>query len=224
MKQHPKYENLLVGEDGRIYSKIKKKFLRPSVKPDTGYAVVYVYDIGKLQRVHRLVAETYLQNSEFYGQDVNHKDGNKQNNSVENLEWCTRSYNIIHAKELGLNKSRGETHFDAIYSEDQIREVCKLLEQGFRNQDIADMTGVHKDTVSDVRGGRRWKHVSRDYDLKRTPRNTRLSVEKVDAICKSFSEGATIQEVMDLFGVSEKIASNIYYRVTNKAVSCKFKW
>lgn len=224
MKQHPKYANLLVGEDGTVYSKIKNRILRPTVKPDTGYMVVYVHDAGKLQRVHRLVAETYLLESEFFGQDVNHKDGNKQNNHVDNLEWCTRSYNIIHAKEIGLNTSRGETHVDAIYTEEKIREVCSLIEQGFRNQDISDLTGVHKDTVSDVRIGRRWKHVSRDYKFKCTPRNTRMSVKKIEAICECFASGDTVEQVMEKFEISKKVASNIYYRKTNTAVSMNYKW
>lgn len=224
MKQHPKYQNLLVGEDGTIFSKITKRFLTPTIKNDSGYMVVYVSDVGKLQRVHRLVAETFLQDSQFFGLDVNHIDGVKTNNHVTNLEWCTRSHNIIHAKELGLNRSRGETHVDSIHTEAEIRVVCSYLEQGFRNQDISSMTGLSTGAISDIRIGRRWKHVSRDYKFTAVSRNTRLSVKKVEAICERFSQGASIEDVMKDFSVSYKVASNIYNRETNIAVSIKYKW
>lgn len=224
MKQHPKYQNLLVGEDGTIFSKITNRFLTPTIKNDTGYMIVYVHDAGKLQRVHRLVAETFLQGSPFFGLDVNHIDGVKTNNCVTNLEWCTRSHNIIHAKEIGLNKSRGETHVDAIHTEVKIREVCSYLEQGFRNQDISSMTGLSTGAISDIRIGRRWKHVSRDYKFTVVPRSTRLSVKKVEAICERFSLGASIGDVIRDFDISYKTASNIYNRETNTAVSIKYEW
>lgn len=53
-------------------------------------------------KVHRLVAETYIPNPFNYPQ-VNHIDGNKQNNNVDNLEWCNNSHNQLHAYAVGLN-------------------------------------------------------------------------------------------------------------------------
>lgn len=54
--------------------------------------------------VHRLVAETFIPNPNNYP-CVNHKDGNKHNNNVDNLEWCSYSYNTKHAIENGLMRS-----------------------------------------------------------------------------------------------------------------------
>lgn len=82
----------------------KEKVLKPTLN-DNGYYVVYLYKNKRRKtiRVHRLVAETFISNSKNKPQ-VNHKDGNKQNNGVENLEWCTNQDNVRHAVKNGLCK------------------------------------------------------------------------------------------------------------------------
>lgn len=59
---------------------------------------------GRKYCIHRLLAETFIENPDNL-KCVNHKDGNKLNNSLNNLEWCSHSYNNIHAFELGLKFS-----------------------------------------------------------------------------------------------------------------------
>ena len=65
--------------------------------------VLYQEGVSKTKLVHRLVAEAYLSNPENLPQ-VNHKDGNKLNNSVDNLEWCSLSEQRFHAYRIGLQK------------------------------------------------------------------------------------------------------------------------
>ena len=77
---------------GRVYSFYKRECLEPGeVK---GYLQVSLYKNGKrnIFNVHRLVALHFIPNSNNY-KEVNHKDENKQNNRVDNLEWCDRKYN-----------------------------------------------------------------------------------------------------------------------------------
>lgn len=71
---------------------------------ERGYCNVTLNVSGsrKVFRVHRLVAEHFIGSPDAWQTDVNHIDGNKKNNTVSNLEWCTRSENMIHAYKMGL--------------------------------------------------------------------------------------------------------------------------
>lgn len=88
--------------DGRVYSKYTKKFLAP-IKKTTGYYAVTLYNNGKGKPyfIHRLIAKVFISNPNNYP-DVNHKDEDKSNNAVSNLEWCTESYN----ETYGTKKNR----------------------------------------------------------------------------------------------------------------------
>lgn len=85
---------------------IQEKILKPKVDRK-GYLYVQLYKNGKSKmfKVHRLVAQTFIPNLRNKPQ-VNHKDGNKQNNFIDNLEWCTNTENQKHAWKIGLQKSR----------------------------------------------------------------------------------------------------------------------
>ena len=83
----------------------KGKTLAPVINKKTGYKTVSLWrnNIGSSKTIHRLVALTYLTNPNNLP-EVNHIDGNKLNNHVDNLEWVTRSENMIHAYAIGLAK------------------------------------------------------------------------------------------------------------------------
>lgn len=90
------FKGYLIFRDGRVYSKKTKKFLNKKIDR-YGYVQYHLKIDGKDKYIcaHRLVAMAYIDNDNGY-KCVNHKDGNKLNNSVENLEWCTYSYNSWH--------------------------------------------------------------------------------------------------------------------------------
>lgn len=103
MKQIKKYPDYYVTKEGLVFSSKTNKFLKFSYDKK-GYQRVGLY-IGncksKTIKVHRLVAETFIPNLKNKT-DVNHKDGNKSNNNISNLEWTTRSENMKHAFKTGL--------------------------------------------------------------------------------------------------------------------------
>lgn len=96
--------NYLINTNGDIKSKKTNKILTPG-KTTNGYYTVCLTKNGKCKSyyIHRLVANNLISNEKGY-KEINHKDGNKQNNRVDNLEWCDRSYNLKHAYDKGLKK------------------------------------------------------------------------------------------------------------------------
>lgn len=115
--------------------------------------------------VHRLVAIAFIPNPENKPQ-VNHIDGDKQNNCVKNLEWVTVSENNLHKYATGLTTARyGEDNKLSIYTTKSIKRVCKLLEQKVDVATISKKTGIPKKYISDIKYGKRWKHISSNYKL-----------------------------------------------------------
>lgn len=107
MKRVRGYEQLYsITTKGRVFSHYYKKYLRQFLN-EKGYVcvVLSIDSKPKKHKVHRLVAQTYLDNPENHP-EVNHIDGKKRNNHYSNLEWCTRRYNMKHAWENGLIKRK----------------------------------------------------------------------------------------------------------------------
>lgn len=96
------FNKYTIDEDGNIFSMYKKKYLKPW-KDTKGYLTVELRQNGEryYKKVHRLVAETFIPNPTNLP-EINHKDENKQNPSVYNLEWCTSKYN----SNYGTRKER----------------------------------------------------------------------------------------------------------------------
>lgn len=102
------FEEYGIDKSGNVYSFKNKKVLKPS-KNHKGYLQVCITINGKkiTKRIHRLVAETFIPREDGKEQ-VNHKDGNKTNNNIYNLEWCTNSENLKHAyRVLGIKNHGG---------------------------------------------------------------------------------------------------------------------
>ena len=92
------------------HNRVRKECMLKQFLNKFGYYFVSLSKDNKkiTQRVHRLVAKTFIPNPNNYP-EINHIDGNKKNNKVENLEWCSCQQNILHSFKLGLsNVPKGE--------------------------------------------------------------------------------------------------------------------
>lgn len=103
LKKVPGFNDYYVDEEGRVYS-IKIKELTPTKTQDGYYQYHFCENnIHKYPRAHRIIAQTFIPNPDNLPV-VNHKDGNKLNNEVSNLEWVTYSENSIHSVEILGNR------------------------------------------------------------------------------------------------------------------------
>lgn len=151
IKNFPKYE---VSSEGRIRNAITRRILKPGNNAK-GYLIVTLYRDGNpyTKKIHRLVANTFY-DGQFDGLEVNHIDGNKTNNFIGNLEWCTGSENINHAYKTGLRKPP------------RMKKV-KIIETGEIYDSMSDCARLIGGTVSgiyDCETGRQGSH--RGYHFK----------------------------------------------------------
>jgi hypothetical protein len=115
--------------------------------------------VGSHIKVHRLVAMAFHPNPNNLPQ-VNHIDGDKGNNHYLNLEWTDNSGNQRHAFDNGLqNDRRGEKHNLHKLKEEQVFQIRLLVQQGLGLKAIADMYGVSRHCVFDIKKGRSWTHI-----------------------------------------------------------------
>jgi hypothetical protein len=138
---------------------IKEKILKPLNRNKDGYMCVILKKNGtsKAMSIHRLVAIYFIPNENNLS-EVNHKDGNKKNYRVDNLEWVTPKQNINHAFKTGLNKgvSRpGEKNGNSRLNSSQVNEIIKLkgVYSGIK---ISKMFNVSKSTIYFIHSKKTW--------------------------------------------------------------------
>ena len=124
-----------------------------------GYLILRIGE--KTKAVHRLVAEVFLKQIEGLT-EVNHKDGDKKNNHVSNLEWCSRGQNIKHAYDNNLRSAKGENNARALTTEKVVREICVLIVEGVKPSKIRDM-GYCYSLVRQIKRKANWKYISEEY-------------------------------------------------------------
>ena len=119
-----------ISDDGKVYSKISNKILSTCLDK-YGYEKVRLISIDDkrhLYSVHRLVLENFNPIDNMNNLQVNHIDGNKLNNNLNNLEWVTGKENTLHAHKLGLCKPQyGEYNPCSKLKEYQVKEIIELL-------------------------------------------------------------------------------------------------
>ena len=165
----PGYEGRYsITADGEIWSHPKDyrgdakhsgKTLSIRLNRNSGYMVVNLSKDNKVKTelVHRLVAMTWVE-GRTEESVVNHKDGNKLNNSASNLEWVTTQANLNHAFATGLNKGPlGESNNMTKLTEKDVFWIRDSTE--ISRREIADLYGITRQTVDNIVNRKTWRHV-----------------------------------------------------------------
>ena len=152
-------ERTVIRSNGRTHF-IRERILKPA-KDNKGYLRVGLTLNGKLKtfKVHRLVAEAFIDNSLNLPQ-VNHINGIKDENSVLNLEWCTNQYNVQHAYDNNMiDVAKGEKHHNSKLTKARIEEAKGLYNTGkYSYNDLGVIYNVSKSAIMRAIKGQTWNH------------------------------------------------------------------
>lgn len=152
IKNFPGY---FISRDGEILSFLSGVILVKKVAINThGYPYTSLRNNGKTysRTVHRLVAETFLE-KDTARKHVNHKDGNKENSCVDNLEWCTPKENIDHLLNA-LKKKVGPKNLKL--DSKKILEIRDMLSKGITHKKISERFHVDESMISKINTGKAW--------------------------------------------------------------------
>lgn len=158
----PGYEDYEASPMGEIRNRLSQRILKQDESLPYLRVRLYKNVVAKTVLAHRMIALTFIPNP-LNLPDVNHKDGNKNNNRIENLEWCTRRHNMQHAYKMGLvNGRKGEKHHLAKLTENDVIEILQLHQMyGTKQRAMAREYGVNQSVIFAIIHNMNWKHIPR---------------------------------------------------------------
>lgn len=170
-KDIPGYEEYYqVSNMGRIKSfhgwRGKREYITNGHPNKDGYMKIDLRkknDKRQTKSIHTLVLNAFI--GIVPDKDCNHINGNKSDNRLENLEYCTKSENVFHTyNSLGrISPLRGEKHFKAKLSEKDVLEIKELYTSGnYSKREIAQMYKVTRENIHLIIIGKNWKHLKTD--------------------------------------------------------------
>lgn len=150
-KDIPDYEELYqISNFGRVKNFKRNKLI--TINNKQSYLKVILWKNNKMKNmlIHRILAIVFIKNPNNYP-CINHKDGNKLNNSLNNLEWVTHSMNNKHAYDTGLKVKEG------VFNEKDLINIKYMVNSGISQRKIANKLNVDRSTVQRVISGKTYK-------------------------------------------------------------------
>lgn len=155
--------HFLISSEGDLMNELTGKILKPEILRSGYYSVRVTLGSRNKKKhiiIHKAVAYTFLDNPHNY-KVINHKNGNKLKNNVDNLEWCTYSYNLYHAYDTNLfdkSKISGENNHASKLTWDDVKKIRERYVMGKDSQlKLAKEFGVSKPVIYGVIHNKIWK-------------------------------------------------------------------
>ena len=203
-----KHRNIKLFNEGKFINVTKLSLHADKLD---GYVRIKLYDKGRTytKKLHRVVLETFTDNLKNKP-EVNHLDGNKENNRLDNLEWCTRLENQKHAIENGLSNGTpsGDACRNSKLCRKQVIDICEMLQENIYTYDeIINIIGkpCSYDMITDIKRRKTWKEVSKDYTFPNQDESyykyKKINIEIANRICELLDTGEyTIKQILSIIG------------------------
>lgn len=179
---------------------------------------------SRQQRVHRMVALAWLENDDPINKiQVNHKDGNKFNNHVSNLEWVTPAQNQQHAVLTGL-KGKSESLYNSLLLDEQVHQICKLFMEGWTTKDVAEKFEIPRNVALTIRSGDSYLSVRSLYDIPVKSRED-FSEDTIRWICEQIQKGVAdnvIAKSSSNKRLSPAFVKKVRYKIRYQSISWEY--
>jgi len=144
--------NYDIDKNGNVINLKKNKLMNIHVSYN-GYK--YVSLPGKTHYIHRLLGIKFIPNP-LNLKEINHIDGNKLNNDLSNLEWCSSSDNTKHAYKIGLQSQKGENNARTNLKNLDIMKIKELSSKGTKQKELVNMFGINQSNISRIINSKTW--------------------------------------------------------------------
>lgn len=167
------YSHYRIYNNGRIYSEFINRYITPTEDSSKYLQNTLVDDNGnrKTMKTHRLVAMAFLPNPENLS-DINHKDFNRHNNNVDNLEWCTEKYNTQYTAKYNLVNNKESYMKMSPLTEEQVLLIPTLLNYGFSVKLISKLYKVGHITIRNIITNKTWRWLKLNFNRETFIRDT----------------------------------------------------
>lgn len=229
----------LISNYGRIYSLYSNTFIIPHENHSGYLQASLMTNTGRVfRKVHRLVLLSFNYFAGCEELQVNHKDGNKSNNCLWNLEWVTPKENIAHAVLNNLRSSKGENNPRSVLTEKDVKSIVSMVLEGLSTNDIANILGCSPSEIRSIINGSCWNSVltkeeislmknARCYMDDNTKHNICLYYQNNKGAFDSIKElciNALLSSNFEINDKSLRIAKRLYYRYQNPEITYLYNY
>lgn len=203
LEEFPLYE---IYENGTLISHTRSKPYEIKWNVDKhGYLRTKIFNVDRERKKvsqHRLVAMAFIPNP-YNKETVNHINGNKCDNRIENLEWMTQKENDRHARDVLGYDWVGEKHFSSQYSNEEIKKIIDKMNEGLTNKEIMNIfPNIENGVLHDIRKRKRWGEYIIDNSNLLVKGNRPINHYKILEIIDKINEGLSAPKISKETGVS----------------------
>lgn len=166
--------------------------VKPMYKNNKGYYCLSLYYKGKTYHplIHRLVAKAFIANPNEYKQ-VNHKDCNKENNTVSNLEWCNQRYNYDEGMKT-FQYSHNENHYFAKLKNSDIPVIYELYKIGFTRVTVSRIFNINSSSLEAIEKGISYRELGFDFNKLKLTKYKDLPNIKLSSYIRDYLRDNTV--------------------------------